>query len=60
MTSFAFALGVLPLAIASGAGAATQHAIGIGVLGGMLASTAIALFMVPALYVLVKKTTGQG
>src|SRR5690606_36548267 len=35
MTSFAFALGVLPLALANGAGAAAQHAIGIGVLGGM-------------------------
>ncbi|MFE3838948.1 multidrug efflux RND transporter permease subunit [Pseudogemmobacter sonorensis] len=60
MTSFAFALGVLPLALASGAGAATQHAIGIGVLGGITASTVIALFMVPALYVLVKRVTGQG
>ncbi len=58
MTSFAFALGVLPLALASGAGAAAQHAIGIGVLGGMIASTAIALFMVPALYVVVKRWTG--
>lgn len=59
MTSFAFALGVLPLALANGAGAAAQHAIGIGVLGGMVASTVIALFMVPALYVLVKKLTRQ-
>jgi multidrug efflux pump len=59
MTSFAFALGVLPLALANGAGAAAQHAIGIGVLGGMVASTVIALFMVPALYVLVKKVTRQ-
>lgn len=60
MTSFAFALGVTPLALASGAGAAAQHAIGIGVLGGMIASTVIALFMVPALYVLVKRLTRQG
>ncbi len=59
MTSFAFALGVLPLALANGAGAAAQHAIGIGVLGGMVASTVIALFMVPALYVLVKTVTRQ-
>jgi multidrug efflux pump len=59
MTSFAFALGVLPLALANGAGAAAQHAIGIGVLGGMVASTVIALFMVPALYVLVKKLSRQ-
>lgn len=60
MTSFAFALGVLPLALASGAGALAQHAIGIGVLGGMVASTVIALFMVPALYVLVMQLTGKG
>lgn len=60
MTSFAFALGVTPLTLASGAGAAAQHAIGIGVLGGMIASTVIALFMVPALYVLVKRITRQG
>ena len=60
MTSFAFALGVLPLTLASGAGAAAQHAIGIGVLGGMMASTVIAIFMVPALYVLVKRVTRQG
>ena len=59
MTSFAFALGVLPLALANGAGAAAQHAIGIGVLGGMIASTVIALFMVPALYVLVMRLTGK-
>lgn len=57
MTSFAFALGVLPLAIATGAGSAAQHAIGIGVLGGMVASTVIAIFMVPSLYILVKRVT---
>lgn len=57
MTSFAFAFGVLPLAIASGAGSGAQNAIGIGVLGGMVSSTAIAIFMIPALYVLVKKVT---
>ncbi|MFP1644867.1 efflux RND transporter permease subunit [Pontitalea aquivivens] len=59
MTSFAFALGVLPLAIATGAGAAAQRAIGIGVLGGMVASTVLAIFMVPAFYVLVKKLVRQ-
>ncbi|RRH78100.1 multidrug efflux RND transporter permease subunit [Falsigemmobacter faecalis] len=57
MTSFAFALGVLPLAIATGAGSAAQHAIGIGVLGGMIFTTVIAIFMVPALYVLVMRMT---
>ena len=53
MTSLAFMLGVLPLALASGAGAAAQKAIGIGVLGGMMAATAIGIFMVPAFYVVV-------
>ncbi len=60
MTSFAFALGVLPLALATGAGSAAQRAIGIGVLGGVIASTVIALFMIPALYVLVKRITHRG
>lgn len=59
MTSMAFVLGVLPLALASGAGSASQNAIGISVLGGMLASTFIAIFFVPMFYVgvqgLVKK-----
>ena len=57
MTSLAFMLGVLPLAIATGAGAAAQRAIGIGVLGGMVAATFIGVFMVPAFYVLVRKLT---
>ena len=59
MTSLAFALGVLPLTLATGAGSAAQNAIGIGVLGGMIAATAIAIFMVPALYVLVKRLAGK-
>lgn len=54
MTSFAFILGVLPLALATGAGAGAQNAIGIGVLGGMLASTTLGIFAVPALYVCVR------
>ena len=57
MTSFAFILGVLPLATASGAGAAAQNAIGIGVVGGMLASTVIGIFLVPAFYVLIRTLT---
>ena len=60
MTSFAFAFGVLPLALATGAGSAAQHAIGIGVLGGIAASTVVALFMVPALYVLVIRMFKSG
>jgi multidrug efflux pump len=55
MTALAFILGVLPLATASGAGAAAQNAIGIGVIGGMVASTFLGLFMVPALYVLIMR-----
>ncbi|MFT4149344.1 MAG: efflux RND transporter permease subunit [Paracoccaceae bacterium] len=54
MTSFAFMLGVLPLALATGAGAGAQNAIGVGVLGGMAAATALGIFVVPALYVCVR------
>ena len=53
MTSMAFVLGVLPLAIAHGAGAAAQNAIGTGVVGGMLSATFIAIFFIPLLFVLV-------
>ena len=55
MTSFAFILGVLPLAIASGAGSASQRAIGTGVMGGMIAATVLAVFFVPVFYVVVRK-----
>ncbi|HSV80882.1 MAG TPA: efflux RND transporter permease subunit [Ramlibacter sp.] len=54
MTSMAFGLGVLPLALASGAGSASQRAIGTGVLGGMLTGTALALFFVPIFFVVVR------
>lgn len=47
MTSFAFILGVLPLAISSGAGSASQNAVGTGVIGGMLTATFLAIFYVP-------------
>jgi len=53
MTSLAFILGVLPLAIASGAGSAAQNAIGIGVMGGMIAVTSVGILLVPLLYVTV-------
>ncbi|MFD2298590.1 multidrug efflux RND transporter permease subunit [Paracidovorax citrulli] len=53
MTSLAFALGVVPLMLASGASAETQHAIGTGVFGGMVSGTVLAVFFVPAFFVFV-------
>jgi hydrophobe/amphiphile efflux-1 (HAE1) family protein len=53
MTSMAFVLGVLPLALASGAGSASQNAIGTGVIGGMLTATFVATFLIPMFYVVV-------
>ena len=55
MTSFAFILGVLPLAISTGAGAASRNAVGTGVIGGMLAATLLAIFMVPVFYLIVRR-----
>jgi len=54
MTSMAFILGVTPLAFSSGAGSASQHAIGIGVIGGMLTGTVLAIFFVPLFYIQVQ------
>ncbi|OEZ63192.1 efflux RND transporter permease subunit [Duganella sp. HH105] len=54
MTSIAFGLGVLPLAISSGAGSGSQNAIGVGVLGGMLSATFLGIFFVPVFFVLVR------
>jgi len=51
MTSLAFILGVVPLAIATGAGAASQRAIGVGVIGGMLAATILGILWVPVFFV---------
>ena len=53
MTSLAFILGVVPLAISSGAGSGSQHAIGTGVIGGMITATVLAIFWVPMFYVAV-------
>ncbi|MCQ4243335.1 efflux RND transporter permease subunit [Stutzerimonas stutzeri] len=53
MTSLAFTLGVVPLALASGAGAGSSHAIGTGVIGGMITATVLVIFWVPLFYVLV-------
>ncbi|MEJ8310192.1 efflux RND transporter permease subunit [Agrobacterium larrymoorei] len=55
MTSLAFILGVVPLAIASGAGSAAQNAIGIGVLGGMLSATLLGIFFVPSFFVIIRR-----
>ena len=55
MTSLAFMLGVLPLAISSGAGANARHAIGTGVLGGMLMATILAIFFIPLFFVTILK-----
>jgi multidrug efflux pump len=55
MTSIAFTLGVLPLAISSGAGANGRRAIGTGVMGGMIAATVIAVFLVPVFFVVVRR-----
>jgi multidrug efflux pump len=54
MTSMAFTLGVLPLALASGAGSASQRAIGTGVIGGMLTGTVLAVVFVPIFFVVVR------
>jgi multidrug efflux pump len=53
MTSMAFMLGVLPLAISTGAGANSRHAIGTGVLGGMFSATVLAIVFIPLFFVLV-------
>jgi multidrug efflux pump len=55
MTSFAFILGVMPLAISTGAGAAGRHAVGTGVVGGMIAATLLAIFLVPVFFVVIRK-----
>ncbi|MBO9543733.1 efflux RND transporter permease subunit [Caulobacter sp.] len=55
MTSLAFVFGVLPLAISNGAGSGSQHAIGTGVIGGMLSATILAIFFVPLFFVIVER-----
>ena len=60
MTSLAFSLGVLPLAIASGAGAASQRAIGTGVIGGMLSATVLGVLFVPVFFVWILSRTKKG
>ncbi|HEY5218602.1 MAG TPA: multidrug efflux RND transporter permease subunit [Gemmatimonadaceae bacterium] len=60
MTSFAFILGVLPLAIASGAGAASRHSIGTGVFAGMLFATTIGIFFIPLFFEIVRGIAERG
>ena len=59
MTSLAFTVGVMPLAIGSGAGAASKHSIGTGVIGGMLAATFIAILFIPLFYILISRLSGH-
>ena len=56
MTSLAFILGVVPLAIATGAGAAGRRSLGTGVVGGMLSATFLAIFFIPLFYVLIQRS----
>ncbi|KIA80260.1 efflux RND transporter permease subunit [Chromobacterium amazonense] len=59
MTSLAFVLGCVPLAISSGAGSASRHSIGTGVIGGMLSATFIATFFIPLFFILIMKLGKQ-
>jgi multidrug efflux pump len=59
MTSMAFVLGVLPLVISTGAGSASQNAIGTGVTGGMITGTFLAIFLVPVFFVVVRKIVNR-
>nr|WP_153880191.1 efflux RND transporter permease subunit [Citrobacter freundii] len=59
MTSLAFILGVIPLAISNGAGSGAQNAVGTGVIGGMLAATVLAIYFVPVFFVLVENTLAR-
>ncbi len=59
MTSLAFGFGVLPMTLTTGAGAGAQHAIGTGVLGGMITATFLVVLFAPLFYVLVQKTFGK-
>ncbi|QFH70445.1 multidrug efflux RND transporter permease AcrD [Enterobacter sp. E76] len=55
MTSLAFIFGVLPMATSSGAGSSSQHAVGTGVMGGMISATVLAIYFVPLFFVLVRR-----
>src|SRR3546814_20917090 len=59
MTSFAFIMGVLPMAVSTGAGANARHAIGTGVIGGTLFATFLGLLLIPVFYVVVRRLLGD-
>ncbi|HET6397880.1 MAG TPA: efflux RND transporter permease subunit, partial [Pseudoxanthomonas sp.] len=59
MTSFAFIMGVVPLAISTGAGANSRHAIGTGVIGGMMFATFLGLLLIPVFFVAVRRVLGD-
>jgi multidrug efflux pump len=59
MTSLAFVLGCVPLAVASGASANSRHSIGTGVIGGMLGATLIAVFFIPLFFLLLERRSEQ-
>jgi multidrug efflux pump len=59
MTSIAFILGVLPLVLSSGAGANSRHALGTGVMGGMIGATLLGVLFVPTFYVVVRRLMGD-
>ena len=60
MTSFAFILGVLPLALATGAGAASRHAIGTGVFAGMLVATTVGILFIPLFFEIIRRLAERG
>ena len=59
MTSLAFTMGMVPLVLASGAGAASRIAVGTGVMGGMVAATVLGIFLIPMLYLLVRRNISR-
>lgn len=60
MTSFAFILGCVPLAAAMGAGAIARRVMGIAVIGGMLAATGIAIFLIPVFFTVIQRLAHRG
>ncbi len=59
MTSFAFILGCVPLALATGSGAVARRTMGTGVIGGMLAASLLAIFLIPATFYVVERIAGR-